>query len=255
MAPKSLSHRSGRPCEGAGPLRWLRPDVAPRRPGHASGPPTPRAALDWPRTLQAKGPGPLHRQHLRWRPAPAGPARLHLLLLDTSGSMQRHGRLALAKGCAAWLIAQAARRGDDLGLLGFGGQGVQWLLPPGPARRAAGRRVQPLGGGGGTPLAAALAQADAALRRARRGCSSTDTWLWLLTDGRSPAQPPAPRWARQVVIVDHDDPLCRAGRCGTWAAHWGAQHVQPLAASWQDGPGPALAAFVTDASHPCSSPP
>lgn len=223
MAPKSLSHRSGRPLAAAGSMRWrspLRPDLRCNPADSAS--PT----LHWPRTLLAKGPQPLRREHLRHQSAPARPARLHLLLLDTSGSMRRHGRLALAKGHAAWLIAQAARSGDHVALLGFGGQGVQWLQRPGPARRAAGERVRPLGGGGGTPLVEALACADMALRDARQRQGIADTWLWLLTDGRSPDMPAAPAWARHVVVVDHDDTLSPAGRCAEWAAHWGAQHVQ-----------------------------
>jgi len=183
------------------------------------------AALHWPRTLGAKGPQALRPEHLRHQPVAARPSRLHLLLLDTSGSMRRQGRLARAKGCAAWLMAQAARCGDEVAVLGFGGQGVQWLLRPGPARRAASRRVAPLGGGGGTPLAEALACADAALQSARRRGGLTDTWLWLLTDGRSPDRPAAPAGARHIVVVDHDDPLSPAGRCADWAARWGAQHV------------------------------
>lgn len=226
MAPKSLSHRNGRPLGGAGSMRW-RPSLRAElrfAPSSHTGAPGP--TLHWPRTLLAKGPRPLRREHLRFPPLPARPARLHLLLLDTSGSMRRHGRLALAKGQAAWLIAQAARTGDHVALLGFGGQGVQWLQRPGPARRAASERVRPLGAGGGTPLVDALACADTALRNARQRHGIADTWLWLLTDGRSPDTPAAPAWARHIVVVDHDDPLSPAGRCAAWAARWGAQHVQ-----------------------------
>ncbi|MBK1686513.1 hypothetical protein [Rubrivivax gelatinosus] len=86
------------------------------------------------------------------------------MLLDTSGSMRRGGRLARAKGVAAWLVAQAARHGDHLGLLAFGG-------------------------------------------------------------GRCPGEPPAPRAAAQVVIVDHDDGPVTIGRCAAWAERWGARCV------------------------------
>ena len=50
--------------------------------------------------------------------------------------MRQGGRLALAKGFAARLIEEAARAGDDVALISFGGQGVDMLLPPGPARGA-----------------------------------------------------------------------------------------------------------------------
>jgi magnesium chelatase subunit ChlD-like protein len=162
---------------------------------------------------------------LRRRAVPQRPSRLHLIVLDTSGSMQRGARLALAKGYTARLIEQAARAGEHVALLAFGGQGVQLLLPPGPARASGAGRVRPLAGGGGTPLAAALAQADRLAAQAlRRGVGGA--CLWLLTDGRTLASPPAPQIAQQV-IVDFDDPLRPAGRCPAWAAAWGADYRLP----------------------------
>ncbi len=151
---------------------------------------------------------------------------LHVIALDSSGSMHQRARLGQAKGYAAALIAQAARRGDAVALLAFGGQGVQLLLGPGPARASGVARVRPLGGGGGTPLVAVLAQAEQlCAQAARRG---QESWLWLLTDGRSSAQPPAPRMPQQRVLVDFDDPLRPAGHCAAWAERWGAQYRQPL---------------------------
>lgn len=148
--------------------------------------------------------------------------------------MRRHGRLALAKGHAALMIAQAARLGDDVALLRFGGQGVELLLPPGPARAAGSQRLRAVGGGGGTPLAEALAQADRLLRRALRRSGSNgplECWLWLLTDGRTLEQPQPPPAAQHLVIVDFDDPHKTLGRCAAWAARWGAEHRPALAAA------------------------
>lgn len=223
MAPKSLSHCGpAAPSAGAGPQWRARPTGHPPAPsGHGAACP----GIDWPRTLLAKGPGALQRQHLRRQRSTARPARLHLLLIDTSGSMQRQGRLARAKGCADRLIAQAARRGDAAGVLCFGGAAPSWLQRPGPARRALALRVRTLGGGGGTPLADALGDADAALRQYRRRQASRgplETWLWLLTDGRSLHAPPRPLAADHLVLVDHDDALAPAGQCRQWAALWQA---------------------------------
>ncbi len=148
---------------------------------------------------------------------------LHLILLDTSGSMRKGGRLALAKGYAARLVEQAARAGEDAGLLSFGGAGVELVLPPGRARSAGAVRVRLCGGGGGTPLAQALEMAARLLEDAsRRG--GRDATLWLLTDGRTLEQPPAPGGAGHVVIVDFDHPARPVGRCAAWARHWGAEH-------------------------------
>ena len=183
-AKKSLGHPGSRPRKGAGSLRWPPPHtplVAAATPGAQQR----SAAIAWLPTVLAKGPEALRREHLRRQPVALRPARLHCIVLDTSGSMRRNGRLALAKGHAAFMIEQAARLGDDVALLRFGGQGVELLLPPGPARAAGSLRLRPLGGGGGTPLAEALVQADRLLQRALRRNGPAECWLWLLTDGRT----------------------------------------------------------------------
>jgi magnesium chelatase subunit ChlD-like protein len=187
-------------------------------------------------TLIAKGTAPLQRQHLRHPSQALRATRLHCIVLDTSGSMRQQGRLALAKGHVALLLEQAARQGDDVALLSFGGRGVELLLPPARARASACQRLRPLGGGGGTPLAEALAEANRLLQRATRaapgqaGGRPVERWLWLLSDGRTREQPQAPRAAQQLVIVDFDDPHKPLGRCAVWAARWGAAHQRPAGA-------------------------
>ncbi|MEO7887682.1 MAG: VWA domain-containing protein, partial [Polaromonas sp.] len=192
--------------------------------GAAPGARQPSAAIAWLPTLVAKGPEPLQREHLRRQPVALRAGRLHCIVLDTSGSMRQRGRLALAKGHATLMIEQAARQGDDVALLRFGGQGVELLLPPGRARASGSQRLRPVGGGGGTPLAEALAQAERLLQRALRVGGPTECWLWLLTDGRTLEQPQAPLTPQHLVIVDFDDPKKSLGRCAAWAARWGAEH-------------------------------
>lgn len=191
----------------------------------------PAARIDWVRTLVAKGRQRLDAQHLRHRHEPVRQPTLHLIALDTSGSMRRGGALEQAKGLAAALIAQAKRQGDDVALLGFGGQGVQLLLPPQTARLAAVAHIRPLGGGGGTPLADCMQQAQRLLLTRQRQQQGAQSALWLLTDGRSLQPPERPRLATQAVIVDFDDPLRSVGRCAHWAQSW-------QAVCWQPGQGP-----------------
>ena len=93
-------------------------------------------AIAWLRTLVAKGPAALQAQHVRYQPRSKALPQLHCIVLDTSGSMRQGGRLALAKGFAACLIEKAARAGDDVALLSFGGRGVELLVPPGPDRKS-----------------------------------------------------------------------------------------------------------------------
>lgn len=180
--------------------------------------------------MLAKGPAPLQRSHVRLRQTPARTPHLHVIALDTSGSMRQGGRLAWAKGYAARLIELAARAGDHVALLSFGGLGVQLLLPPGPARAAGTAQVRPVGGGGGTPLAACLAEVNHLLGLARRRVGAgagASNCLWLLTDGRTLENPPAPQEATHIVVVDFDDPLRPVGRCSAWAELWPAEHRFP----------------------------
>lgn len=222
---KSVSHRSRLARAGRGGLRWPNPPVAPRPSSSTDAARVATGArIAWLPTLLAKGLGPLRAEHLRHARPAVAPARLHLIVLDTSGSMRRRGRLALAKGHAAALIDRAARAGDRVALLCFGGQGVELRLPPGPARASGREKVRPLGGGGGTPVTHALAEADRLLRRVERREGPIDAWLWLLTDGRTLERPAAPTAAHHVVVVDFDDPARALGRCADWARCWGAEH-------------------------------
>lgn len=225
---KSLGHPASRPRSGMGRRRWPSPSAdslatpATREAGAAE-----TGAIAWWPTLRAKGSQVLQPEHLRRLPLPACPARLHCIVLDTSGSMRAQGRLALAKGHAAQLIAQAAQQGDDVALLQLGGDGVQLLLAPGRARASGGVRLRSVGGGGGTPLAQALAQAEQLLQRAQRRHGPLESWLWLLTDGRTLQEPQPPPSAQHRVILDFDDPRHALGRCASWAARWGAAHYRP----------------------------
>ncbi|MDE2119304.1 MAG: VWA domain-containing protein [Betaproteobacteria bacterium] len=227
-----MSHHALLRLQGREGARWQNPVAWLEDPASRTRQPSPRGrSIAWVPSLLRKGAAPLRRSHLCWREPSARPARLHLVVLDTSGSMRRKGQLALAKGHAAMLIEQAARAGDDVALLSFGGQGVHLLLPPRPARRRGAALIRPLGGGGGTPLAQALAQAQALLLRAARGGShpaGSRTCLWLLTDGRTLEQPPAPAGTERIVIVDFDQAPARLGRCLEWAAHWGAEYRKPI---------------------------
>ncbi|WP_394789247.1 VWA domain-containing protein [Rhodoferax sp.] len=182
------------------------------------------SAIAWLRTLLAKGPQPLQPEHLCYQPQMLAVPRLHLILLDTSGSMRQGGRLALAKGHAVRLIEQAARAGDHVGLLCFGGNGVEMVLPPGPARAAGAARARQCGGGGGTPLRRALDVANTLLAQARRRSAGGPAWLWLLSDGRTLEQPAMPRGAEHAVVLDFDNRSPAIGRCAAWAEHWGAEY-------------------------------
>lgn len=139
--------------------------------------------------------------------------------------MLLRGQLAQAKGLLMALMQAAGRRRDDVALLCFAGGRTELRVPPGPARAWQAAWVLPIGGGGGTSLLQGLADADALLACAARRDPGQQRWLWLLTDGRSPQQPPRPRGADRVCVVDFEQGRVRLGRNAELALRWGADCI------------------------------
>lgn len=127
---------------------------------------------------------------------------LHLIALDTSGSMRQGGRLARVKNYSACLIEQATRA----------------------ARSARARPVS----GGGTPLAVCLKEAERILCvTTRQRVRDQDTCLWLFTAGCTFERPDLRQAAGHIVVVDFDNPLRSIGRCAAWAECWHGEHRFP----------------------------
>lgn len=105
-----------------------------------------------------------------------------IFLVDASGSAAMH-RLAEAKGAVEQLLAECYVRRDQVAVLAFRGAGAETLLPPTRSLVRARRALSGLPGGGGTPLAAGLAQAQALAARLLRDGGLP--LLVMLTDGRA----------------------------------------------------------------------
>lgn len=159
----------------------------------------------------------MRAEHLRPRSRAAHTAALHCFVLDCSASMLAGARLARAKSVLAELLAQAYRWRDRIALIRFGGPGAAVHVPPRRAAALPQSWIAPIGGGGGTPLADALAQADALLHRHAQG----PRWLWLLTDARTRATPARPAHAQRIVLIDFDDARPPLGRAAALADAWG----------------------------------
>lgn len=182
-------------------------------------------AIAWPATLAAKRGGPLHADHLRFRKHAGAPRALHCFVLDCSASMLSHERLALAKGLIVAYFNQAARERMETALICFGGDGAARRFGPAVPRWWNARWLEPVDGGGGTPLADGIAAAAQLLARDAHRTSAPDKqrWLWVLSDGRTRETPPKPADADHVVFVDFDDAAVRIGQGKRLADAWGAQ--------------------------------
>ena len=181
------------------------------------------ARLDWPRTLAARGSQRLRPGHLRHRDEPAVGGVLHCFVLDCSASMVAGGRLARAKGWLQQLLRQAYLRRESVALLCLGGGRVELRLPPQRAPAWSESWLAPIPGGGGTPLAQAVAHAGALLARRPEACRH----LWLLTDGGSPAQPARPAAVDVAHVIDFEHGRVPLGRARRLARDWDADYIRP----------------------------
>ncbi|MGX6646833.1 magnesium chelatase subunit D [Maricaulaceae bacterium MS644] len=103
-----------------------------------------------------------------------------IFIVDASGSLAL-SRLAEAKGAVELMLAESYVRRDQVALIAFRGRGAETLLPPTRSLTRAKRSLAGLPGGGGTPLAAAIAAAEALAHSAGRQGRSVS--LIFLTDG------------------------------------------------------------------------
>jgi magnesium chelatase subunit ChlD-like protein len=108
--------------------------------------------------------------------------RQHLFLLDCSASMVESGAFAQAKGLLLQWLRRAYLQRESVALLCFGAGRLHWLLEPTRAPRWNADLIEPLRGGGGTPLAQAL---ESGWQMAAR-YSRQPSCLWLISDFRSP---------------------------------------------------------------------
>ncbi len=196
----------------------------------------PGMPIDWFRTLAdnenlaqhrrgGKGLSTLHRRERQQRRLP-----LDIVLLDTSGSTLAGSGLATAKGVIRHLSRQAYLGRRHLALIIFGNEQVRTLLPP----RRAPKHVEPwlaqVGGGGGTPLGAALRAVNHLLHHMRHRL--VDSHLYLVTDGRvrDVASLPACQ-AALMTVVDIESSGVRLGRAGVLAESMGAGYSRTGAPS------------------------
>jgi magnesium chelatase subunit D len=150
-----------------------------------------------------------------------GRGTLLCLIVDTSGSMAAHRRLARVKGALEASLRLAYARRDLVAVVAFSGDAARTLVAPGAPLEQAAAAVRDLPVGGRTPLAAGIAHAAALLeslpehgRTAGRARIAV-----LLTDGRAADPQGAARAALtrvvaaadRTVVVDLEEGRARLG--------------------------------------------
>jgi magnesium chelatase subunit D len=207
-----------------------------RAPGSAA-----EGAVDWFQTLAhlaRRTPGgraePLSyragisRRDLRYRARHAAPEQLWIVALDCSSSMLRGGALVAAKGVAHALENSARRAGAQMALIAFRGPSARTELAGGAGRRIFADVMSRLGGGGGTPLRAAIQEALAVCARRAYRSSTVAKRLLVLTDGRtreSMADLAVSRPDLELFVIDCERAQVRLGRARTIATSIGATYL------------------------------
>lgn len=138
--------------------------------------------------------------------------------------MLHSGALAKAKGVLLALLQSIYQQRAHASLLCFGGQGMQWRMQAQRPPAWNDDWLAPIGGGGHSPLAQALAEADEALHAAKRYAPAMRT-MWLLSDGRVPQAPAMPQHAAQLRLVDCETHRIPLARMALWAQQWQCGYV------------------------------
>nr|WP_215731287.1 VWA domain-containing protein [Pseudomonas sp. P9(2020)] len=185
-------------------------------------------SVNWPGTL-LKG-RPQRREDLLLQLRTRTPHELWLVIVDASASTRRHQALSDAKGLLAQLFDDAYRKRARLALLTASGATPKWQVQGLKASRDLRTWLDGLGAGGGTPLVAALSQAQQWLTVRRKRFPAEQQRLLLVTDGRLKAWTGLPVLECPGLLIDIERGPIRLGRAKDLAGalHADYRHIDDL---------------------------
>ncbi|WP_339432933.1 MULTISPECIES: vWA domain-containing protein [unclassified Pseudomonas] len=185
-------------------------------------------SVNWPGTLLNGR--PQKREDLLFQLRTRLPQELWLVIVDASASTRRHNALSDAKGLLAQLFDDAYRQRARLALLTASGAVPKWQVQG--LKASSGLRVwlDGLGAGGGTPLLAALTQAQQWLTMRGKRFPVEQQRLLVVTDGRLRAWTGLPALDCPGLLIDIERGPIRLGRAKDLAGTLGAEyrHIDDL---------------------------
>ena len=107
---------------------------------------------------------------------------LIVFVVDASGSMGAERRMTAAKGAVMSLLTDAYQRRERVAMIAFRGAGSELALPPTSSANLARERLANMPTGGRTPMARALADAHALVRRQRLRDPDAPPFIALVSD-------------------------------------------------------------------------
>ena len=150
---------------------------------------------------------------------------LHCILLDTSGSTLADQTFAKAKGVILDIAERAYLRREQISILGFGGDQVDWLLPQVRAPQNIRAQLDAFSAGGGTPMHQALADAQQYLVQALRQQPELELNSYILTDGRVSGDFPVAAWQGALAVIDTEQSPIKRGRAEELAQALNADYL------------------------------
>ncbi|MGG2019478.1 VWA domain-containing protein [Pseudomonas sp. S8] len=178
--------------------------------------------MNWPGTLLNGR--PQTREDLQFQLRTRAPHELWLVIVDASASTRRHQALSDAKGLLAQLFDDAYRQRTRLALLTASGSAPQWQVQGLKASSGLRTWLETLGAGGGTPLVAALAQAQQWLMQRQKRFPAEQQRLLVVTDGRLKALPSMPPLECPGLLIDIERGPIRLARARELAAALNAEY-------------------------------
>ena len=180
--------------------------------------------LNWFQTLAVNlGRWPLSQ--LKFKRQRGGDPVMHLVLLDTSASTLRNNRFAAAKAAIMNIAEKAYLEREQLGILGFGNQQVQTLLPRKRAPKALRRLLDNIEAGGGTPMRQVIEQAMRYQQQLRISQPGLRLRNYLITDGKSSASLAGLQLDGDTLLIDIESSRIKRGRGSEFANALGASYL------------------------------
>jgi magnesium chelatase subunit D len=167
--------------------------------------------VNWFSTLLANsGAWPLEK--LKYKPRRQGCGIVHLVLLDTSGSILANRSFSKAKGLILQIAEQAYLQREQVMIIGFGNQKVETLLNLRRAPKAIRNLLDNIKASGGTPLSEALLHAQGFQEQQLRKTSDVQFQNYIITDGRVSEQAQCAQLKGDVVVIDVEQSQIKRGR-------------------------------------------
>lgn len=167
--------------------------------------------IDWFKTfIRSAGQWPL--KGLYYRNKKVGAPIVHLVLLDTSGSVLDQQGLAKAKGLISQIAKQAYKAREAVTILGFGNQRVEMLMVAHRAPKETTALLNRIKAGGGTPLNDALREAAQWQRQFNRKNGNGHFNNYIITDGRISRIEASQPLMGETIILDIEQSAVKRGQ-------------------------------------------